>query len=164
MLSAGLLAYRKRERLEMFLVHPGGPYFRNRDSGAWSIPKGIVSADEDPLAAAFREFEEEVGVPLSGHTTALGQVRQRAGKVVRAWAIEADFEASVLNSNLFQMEWPPKSGRMASFPEVDRGEWFDPEAAAQKILPAQAPLLERLVEAVSDETQFRFWSRPRGST
>ena len=128
----------------MFLVHPGGPYWRNKDEGAWSVPKGEVAVNEDPLAAAYREFEEEVGVSVNGEPISLGSVKQRSGKTVMAWALPTDFDAAELKSNLFEMEWPPKSGRTQSFPEVDRGEWFPVAEACRRILPAQAAFIHRL--------------------
>lgn len=129
-------------------MHPGGPFWARKDDGAWSIPKGELDAGElaDPLVAARREFTEELGVgPPDAETRELGEIRQRGGKVVIAWAVEADgsFEVDVASSNTFEMEWPPRSGRTASFPEVDRAEWFDPTAARVKLLAAQHPLLER---------------------
>lgn len=125
-------------------MHPGGPYWRKKDLGAWSIPKGEYSEDEDPLAAAFREFEEETGQAAQGTPVDLGEVKQPGGKTVRAWAIEYDCGASPIRSNTFTIEWPPRSGKMAEFPEVDRGEWFSRDDARQKILKGQADLLDRL--------------------
>ena len=150
-LSAGLLAYRVSDALEVFLVHPGGPYWRNKDEGAWSVPKGEVAANEDPLVAAFREFAEEVGVPVDGDPIILGSVKQRSGKTVMAWALPADFNAAELKSNLFEMEWPPKSGLTQSFPEVDRGEWFPVAEACRRILPAQAAFIYRLQSVLEKE-------------
>ncbi len=126
------------------LVHPGGPFWRNRDAGAWSIPKGEFGGDEDGLTAARREFLEELGFALEGEFLALSPVRQRGGKTVHAFAIEADFDASNAHSNTFSMEWPPKSGQQMQFPEVDRAEWFFLDIALQKINAGQAPLLQQL--------------------
>jgi predicted NUDIX family NTP pyrophosphohydrolase len=141
--SAGILAYRKTfGRLEFFLVHPGGPFWKNKkDDGAWSIPKGEFTTDEDPLAAARREFQEETGTPIDGDFIPLGSIQQRSGKMVHAWLVEADIDASNIRSNTFSVEWPPKSGTMQEFPEVDRAEWFDIVGAARKINPAQYDLL-----------------------
>ena len=143
--SAGLLAYRLRQgELEVFLVHPGGPYWKNKDDGAWTIPKGELEPDESPLAAAKREFLEETSVVVTGDFRELVPVRQAGGKLVHAWAIEAEIDPAELVSNTFAMEWPPRSGRMQSFPEIDRGGWFGQETAARKIIPGQQPLLVEL--------------------
>ena len=146
MLSAGILAYRKGARgLEVLLVHPGGPFWRKKDSGAWSIPKGEIDAADDPEQAARREFAEELGPSASvGPLQGLGEVRQRGGKRVIAFAAEGDFDPAALSSNTFDIEWPPRSGRQ-SFPEVDRAEWFDIDFARQKMLSAQVELLDRLL-------------------
>ncbi len=146
--SAGLLIYRETDAgLEIFLVHPGGPFFANKDNGAWSIPKGEFDG-EDPLTAALREFEEETGLKIAGEFFALKPITQRAGKIVYAWAVEADFDADAIHSNSFEMEWPPRSGKRATFPEIDRAAWFDPETAKQKINPAQAALITELVTRI----------------
>jgi predicted NUDIX family NTP pyrophosphohydrolase len=144
--SAGILLYRRREgELEVLLVHPGGPFWARRDAGVWSIPKGEYAPQEEPLAAARREFEEELGVaPPEGPPLDLGEIRQRGGKLVRAWALEGDLDASAVASNTFELEWPPRSGRMIEVPEVDRAEWLTLERAREKINPAQAELLDRL--------------------
>jgi predicted NUDIX family NTP pyrophosphohydrolase len=145
-LSAGVLAYRRGKRgLEVLLVHPGGPYWRNKDDGAWSIPKGEIGASEDPEQTARREFAEELG-PAASITSlqALGEIRQRGGKRVIAFYGEADFETASLSSNSFEIEWPPKSGRRQAFPEVDRAEWLDLETARSKILSGQIELIDRL--------------------
>ncbi len=145
--SAGLLAYRRREGgLEVFLVHPGGPYNKKKDEGAWSIPKGEFGDDELPLDAARREFSEETGFPAEGDFIPLGEVKQRSGKMVHAWAFETDFDAGMLRSNTFEMEWPPKSGAMQAFPEVDRGEWFPVAMARVKMLAGQVVFLDRLLD------------------
>jgi predicted NUDIX family NTP pyrophosphohydrolase len=147
--SAGILMYRLRKELEVLLVHPGGPYWRGRDNGAWTIPKGEVEEAEDPAAAARREFEEEVGTAVSGDLIALGSVRQKAGKQVEGFAVEGDIDADAIRSNSFSCEWPPRSGRFESFPEVDRASWFTLAAARDKLIPAQWPLLDRLQEALA---------------
>lgn len=143
--SAGLLLFRSRPELDVFLVHPGGPFWKNKDDGAWSIPKGEYPPDEDPLAAAKREFQEETGFEPNGEFMPLGEVKQSGGKIVSAWALEFDLDADKAESNTFEMEWPPKSGRLTRFPEVDRAAWFSLDAARVKILTAQAPFLDRLV-------------------
>ena len=143
--SAGLLLYRRRDgALEVLLVHPGGPLWAKRDLGAWSIPKGEIHPGEDPLAAARREFAEETGLPAAGPFVALGAIRQRGGKRVDAWAAPGDFDPASLNSVEFELEWPPRSGARRRFPEVDRAAWFALDEARRRILPAQAPLLDRL--------------------
>jgi predicted NUDIX family NTP pyrophosphohydrolase len=145
--SAGVLLFRFRgSAAEVFLVHPGGPLWARKDDGAWSIPKGEFADEEDPLAAARREFEEETGVRLSGEMIPLSPLRQPGGKVVHAWAVEGDLDPAGLRSNTFLLEWPPRSGRRAEFPEVDRGGWFSIEAAARKILIGQAGFLGQLRE------------------
>jgi predicted NUDIX family NTP pyrophosphohydrolase len=143
--SAGLLMYRRRgDALEVFLVHPGGPFWVKKDAGAWSIPKGEYAEDEEPLAAARREFGEETGFEAKGEFLALGEVKQPGGKVVRAWGFEGDCDPGELKSDLFEMEWPPRSGRRASFPEVDRAGWFSVSEAREKILQGQVPFLDKL--------------------
>jgi predicted NUDIX family NTP pyrophosphohydrolase len=133
--------------LQVLLVHPGGPFWARRDLGVWSIPKGEYGIDEDPYAAARREFEEELGSPPpDGPAVDLGEVRQKSGKVVRAWAIAGDLDADQIHSNEFEMEWPPRSGRMRAFPEVDRAQWFGLDEARERINPAQAAFLDRLRE------------------
>lgn len=145
-ISAGLLVYRKRNgTLEVLLVHPGGPFFRNKDEGAWSIPKGEVAAGEDRLAAARREFAEETGVAPTGSFTPLAPVKLKSGKIIHAWAVESDFDPAAFKSNTFVMEWPPRSGKQAEFPEVDRAEFFDAATAKRKINSAQAALIEELI-------------------
>jgi predicted NUDIX family NTP pyrophosphohydrolase len=143
--SAGLLLFRRTSAgVEVLLVHPGGPLWAKKDEGAWSIPKGEIDADEDPLAAARREFEEELGCPVSGEFIALAPIRQASGKIVHAWAVEGDFDPATLSSGSFSMEWPPRSGRQQQFPEVDRAEWFTIENAKRKINKAQIPLLDQV--------------------
>lgn len=143
--SAGIVAFRrKRKRIEVLLVHPGGPFWRNKDLGAWSIPKGEYDSGENPEDAARREFWEEVGVEITKELLSLGEVRQRGGKTVAAYAVESDVDIANFKSNSFEIEWPPRSGRRQTFPEVDRAEWFDLAAAYEKINAAQRTLLERL--------------------
>ncbi|MGJ4993255.1 NUDIX domain-containing protein [Bradyrhizobium sp. HKCCYLS3077] len=145
--SAGVLAFRRRGgTLEVLLVHPGGPFWRNKDAGAWSIPKGEFGAGEPAEAVARREFAEELGTELSAPLIALGEVKQRGGKVVEAFAAETDLDAGAIVSNEFELEWPPRSGRLQRFPEVDRAAWFDLAEARARINPAQAALIDRLVE------------------
>ena len=149
--SAGLLLYRDGARgREVLLVHPGGPFWARRDAGSWSIPKGVYGDDEEPLAAARREFEEELGVaPPEGGLIELGEIQQRGGKRVRAWALAGDFDVSEAKSNTFTVEWPPRSGQFRQFPEVDRADWFSFEVARGKINPAQAELIDRLEAALN---------------
>ena len=148
--SAGILMYRRgTQGLEVLLVHPGGPFWARKDLGAWSIPKGEYSEREDPLAVAIREFEEETGTRPRGELHPLGDVTQPGRKVVTAFALEGDFDPATLRSNTFEMEWPPKSGRKASFPEVDRAQWFSLETAREKILRGQRELVDRLLEMAS---------------
>ena len=147
--SAGLLLYRRHGgALELLLVHPGGPFWARKDDGAWSIPKGEYETGEESLAVAKREFAEEVGMLPDGDVVDLGEVTQPGRKIVRAFALEGDFDVAELKSNTFDIEWPPKSGRRRSFPEVDRAEWFAPDEARRKILAGQRPFIERLVERV----------------
>jgi predicted NUDIX family NTP pyrophosphohydrolase len=142
--SAGLLPYRRSNGLEVFLVHPGGPFWAKKDEGAWSVAKGEYPETEDPLTAARREMLEETGIVLDGDFVPLGEVKQTSGKIVTAWAVEADFDADQTQSNTFSLEWPPKSGTMREFPEVDRAAWFSLPDAGKKLLAAQTPFLERL--------------------
>ncbi|MEP7337352.1 MAG: NUDIX domain-containing protein [Acidobacteriota bacterium] len=147
--SAGILLYRRRESsFEVLLAHPGGPFWARRDAGVWSIPKGLPErlddADEELLAAAQREFEEETGLRPAGPFQELGQVRQKAGKVIHAWACEGDADPASLKSNVMRIEWPYGSGRWITFPEVDRYEWCDPQTAREKLNPAQAEFIDRL--------------------
>jgi predicted NUDIX family NTP pyrophosphohydrolase len=141
--------YRRGTRgLELLLVHPGGPFWAKKDLGAWSIPKGEYSEAEEPLAVAMREFEEETGMLPRGELRPLGELTQPGRKVVTAFALEGDFDPATLKSNTFELEWPPKSGRRASFPEVDRAQWFSPEMAREKILGGQREFITRLLEVV----------------
>ncbi len=143
--SAGLVVYRECDgRVEVFLVHPGGPFWRNRDAGAWSIPKGEFATGEEPLEVAIREFHEETGMSIDGTFTPLQPIKQRGGKIVHAWSVEADFDVSQVKSNTFAIEWPRGSGKLTEIPEVDRGEWFDMATAMQKINEAQRELLKQL--------------------
>lgn len=145
--SAGIVLYRKRQGiLEVFLVHPGGPYWAHKDNGAWSIPKGEYQQAEEALQAAQREFLEETGVAVDGPFLALAPVRQPSGKIISAWAVEGDLDPALLRSNTFPLEWPPKSGVTQSFPEVDRGGWFSLEDARAKLTPGQRPLLRAVAE------------------
>ena len=147
-LSAGLLVFREGAGgIEVLLVHPGGPFWAKRDDGAWSIPKGEYGPGEDPLAVARREFLEELGVepPEPAAAVPLGEVRQSNGKVVTAWALPGDVDVSLVRSNTFTMEWPPRSGRVQEFPEVDRAGWFDPVTARRKLIAAQAAFVDRLL-------------------
>jgi predicted NUDIX family NTP pyrophosphohydrolase len=151
--SAGIVLYRRTDGgPELLLVHPGGPFWAKKDDGAWSIPKGEYAEADDPLAAALREFEEETGTALDGAgAVELGSVVQRAGKVVTAWALEGDLDPATIASNTFTMEWPPRSGRTAEFPEVDRAAWFGRAEARRKLVPAQAELVDRLDERLAHD-------------
>jgi predicted NUDIX family NTP pyrophosphohydrolase len=144
--SAGIALVRRTDRgVEVLLGHMGGPYWARKDAGAWTIPKGEVEPGEDPLAVAHREFEEELGVPVpAGAVTDLGEIRQAGGKTVQAWAVEGDLDAAAIVSNTFELEWPPHSGRMETFPEIDRAAWFDLEQARAVIIAGQRLLLDRL--------------------
>jgi predicted NUDIX family NTP pyrophosphohydrolase len=147
--SAGIVLYRVRDgRPEVLLVHPGGPFWANKDLGAWSIPKGEFDEGEDPLAVARRELEEETGLSWAGVAAPLESVKQPGGKIVHAWAGEGDFDPSTLTSNTFPMEWPPRSGRTQEFPEVDRAEWFDLDTAREKLNRGQVRLLDQLVDVL----------------
>ena len=144
--SAGILPYRIGKRsLEVLLAHPGGPFWKNKDLGAWSIVKGEYNGNEEPLSAARREWEEETGLPLNGHFIALKPIRQKSGKEVLAWAVEADIDPSHIKSNTFEIEWPPKSGKMHSFPEIDKAAWFSIEEARKKINAKQVGLIDELM-------------------
>ena len=148
--SAGILLFRRRNgRLEVFLVHPGGPFFAAKDHGVWTIPKGEYTSDEDALTAARREFQEETGFPLSGEFLPLETVRQNSGKIVSGWAVEGDCDPAKLASNTCPIEWPPRSGRQIEIPEVDRGEWFSIDEARRRMMPAQTPFLDRLESSLN---------------
>ena len=143
--SAGLIMYRVRAKyLEVFLVHPGGPFWANKDNGVWSIPKGEYAGDEEPFEVAKREFHEETGFVADGKFLDLGSIRQSGGKIVTAWAVEGDCDPERLQSNRFQIEWPPRSGRLLDAPEIDRGAWFSITEARERILKSQEPLLDKL--------------------
>lgn len=150
--SAGILLYKgEGDDLRVLLVHPGGPFWRRRDDGAWTIPKGEYEPDEDAEQAARREFAEEVGSVPDGPLQSLGEVRQRGGKIVTAFALRGEFDVATLRSNTFALEWPPRSGRTATFPEVDRAAWFTLAEARTKILPSQQPLLDELARLCGGE-------------
>ena len=151
--SAGILLYRLRgSGIEVFLVHPGGPFWATKDAGAWSIPKGEFEAGEDPLEAAKREFKEETGFAVAGNFIELTPVKQPGGKVVYAWAVMGDCEADSIKSNTFSLEWPPRSGKRKEFPEVDRAGWFTPEVAREKILKGQLNFLEELKRMIENSS------------
>ncbi|HXS55349.1 MAG TPA: NUDIX domain-containing protein [Hanamia sp.] len=153
--SAGILWYRfQNNQVEVFLVHPGGPFWAKKDQGTWSIPKGEFEESEDPLSAAKREMHEETGIDVNLHPSEyseLDPVRQKSGKVVFAWAAQGDFDPSSIDSNSFEMEWPPKSGKTKSFPEVDKAEWFGLTIAKEKIVAGQAPLISQLETLLKSE-------------
>ena len=151
--SAGILLYRLvAGGPEVLLVHPGGPFWAKRDAGAWSIPKGLVDEGEDARACALREFEEELGTsPPAGALLELGTIRQKGGKLVEAFGLEGDLDAGAIRSTTFTMEWPPRSGEQREFPEVDRAAWFDPGEAREKLISAQAELLDRLLERLAGD-------------
>jgi predicted NUDIX family NTP pyrophosphohydrolase len=141
---------RRRGALEVFLVHPGGPFWQNKDLGAWSIPKGLFADGDDPLEAARREFHEETSFLATGRFLPLGSLKQPSGKIVHAWAMEGDYNAAAVKSNTFPLQWPPKSDKFIEVPEVDRAEWFTLNAAREKILPGQRDFLDRLTQIISD--------------
>ena len=140
---------RSAGEVKYFLVHPGGPFWKNKDIGAWSIPKGEFDEGEDPLTAARREFEEETGVKVSGNFKALDPVKQKSGKTIYTWACEGDLDHTIIQSNTFPIEWPPRSGKFIDIPEVDRGGWFNYDTAKEKLIPGQVPILEQLNQAIS---------------
>jgi predicted NUDIX family NTP pyrophosphohydrolase len=151
--SAGLLLFRRTPALEVLLVHPGGPFFKNKrggDDGSWTIPKGEINPHEDPLAAAIRETTEELGHPPAGPFTPLGTIKQKSGKLVHAWAAESNLDPATIRPNTFEIEWPPRSGKKQTFPEIDRAQWFNIEAAKTKIIPAQIPFLDTLTESKTE--------------
>lgn len=151
--SAGILLYKLSDgELRVLLVHPGGPFWAKKDAGAWSIPKGEYAPEEDALAAAIREFAEETGAKPGGEFRPLGEIAQKNGKLVKAWACEGDFDPNTLFSNVCEIEWPPKSGKRISIPEVDRADWFTLQEARAKINPAQIPLLDRLAAQLAPPT------------
>jgi predicted NUDIX family NTP pyrophosphohydrolase len=148
--SAGLMMYRRKlHEMEVFLVHPGGPFFANKDLGAWTIPKGEYLEGEEPLQAAQREFQEETGFPVSEPFLDLGSIKQAGGKIVSAWAFEGDCDPGKMISNRCEVEWPPHSGRMIEIPEVDRGAWFSFDEARERIKSTQIPLIDRLFETLN---------------
>lgn len=152
-LSAGILMFRKGGgALQVFLVHPGGPFWQKKDTGAWSIPKGEYVEGEDPLDAAKREFQEETGLEARGQFSSLGQIKQPGGKVISAWAVEGDCDATAIHSNTFSIEWPPKSGRQQEFPEVDRAGWFALDEAKERILKGQQGFIDRLLSQIPADT------------
>ncbi|TLV03200.1 NUDIX domain-containing protein [Dyadobacter luticola] len=142
--SAGILMYRRGKEVEVLLVHPGGPFFVRKDEGSWSIPKGLYLAPEEPLAAAIREFEEETGANVEGNFIPLSPVKLKSGKIVLAWAVEGDFDTQKLVSNTFDTEWPPRSGKRQTFPEVDRADWFTFEIARKKLNERQVAFVDEL--------------------
>jgi predicted NUDIX family NTP pyrophosphohydrolase len=147
--SAGILLYRFNNKvLEVFIVHPGGPFWKKKDTGAWSIPKGECTEDEDPLRAAQREFKEETGIEVSGNFTALTPVKLKSGKLIHAWALEKDVDHTRIISNHFPLEWPPKSGKTIEVPEVDKAAWFTIAEAKEKINPGQLPLIDELINKI----------------
>jgi predicted NUDIX family NTP pyrophosphohydrolase len=152
--SAGILMYRWRRRVpEFLLVHPGGPFWANKDDGAWSIPKGLFESGEDALAAAKREFEEETGHRADGEFLELGRFKQPSGKTIWAWALEGDFDLASFRSNMFSMEWPPRSGRVQQFPEADRAGWFGPLPAVRKVTKGQVAIVEALLAKLRDASR-----------
>jgi predicted NUDIX family NTP pyrophosphohydrolase len=142
--SAGILLYRKSVETEVFLVHPGGPLFKKKDAGSWTVPKGEYTSEENPLEAAKREFQEETGSVIDGEFLALQPVKQKGGKVVAAWALEGDLDPDRIQSNTFEMKWPPGSEQMQTFPEIDKGAWFSLDTAREKINERQIPFLDEL--------------------
>jgi predicted NUDIX family NTP pyrophosphohydrolase len=151
--AAGILLYRRKgSSTEVFLIHPGGPFWANKDDGSWSIPKGELSENEDPLVEAQREFQEETGFALQGPFVPIGSVKQSNGKVVQGWACEGDLDASAIHSNSFRLEWPPRSGKYQDFPEADRAEWFSLAVARKKILKPQLKFLENLESRLLKES------------
>ena len=145
--SAGIIPYKFiKKQIFFFIAHPGGPFYRKKDDGFWSIVKGEINEDEEPLKAAVREFKEETGISITGKLRPLMPVKQKSGKLVYAWALEQDISTEQAKSNTFQLEWPPKSGTMADFPELDKFEWFDAKTTIQKLIPAQTPLIYELLD------------------
>jgi predicted NUDIX family NTP pyrophosphohydrolase len=154
-ISAGLLMYRGRREqsnsVEILLAHPGGPFWKNKDDGAWTIPKGEVTPGEDLLAAAIREFTEETGLTPAPPFVPLGEIKQKSGKIIHAWAFQGDCDPAQIRSNTFELEWPPKSGRTQEFPEIDRAQFYDLAAARQKILVSELPLLDLAELVISNQ-------------
>lgn len=149
--SAGILLYRFiANETQFFLVHPGGPFWKNKDAGAWTIPKGELENDEEGLATAKREFKEETGIDINGNFLPLTPIKQKAGKMVYAWAIEGNIDADIITSNTFKMQWPPKSGKFIDVPEVDKAGWFSAEEAKQKISTGQIPLIDELLDLIKN--------------
>jgi predicted NUDIX family NTP pyrophosphohydrolase len=145
--SAGIIPYKiVKKQLFFFIAHPGGPFFRKKDIGSWTIVKGELENDEEPIKAALREFKEETGISITGNLMPLTPIKQKSGKLVHAWATEQDINPDSVKSNMFQVEWPPKSGTMAEFPELDKFEWFNMQAAIEKLIPAQTPLVYEVME------------------
>ena len=158
--SAGIVLYRiRREILEVFLVHPGGPYWAKKDAGAWSIPKGEFEEGADPLETAKREFHEETGAVINGALIELTPLRQSSGKLIYGWAVSGDIDASSIKSNMFSMEWPPRSGKKQEFPEVDRGGWFTVPQALEKLLPGQHGFLDELEKKLASAASINQSSR-----
>lgn len=147
--SAGILVYKIKEFLEILLVHPGGPFWKNKDEGAWTIPKGLLEENEDSFETAKREFEEETGISISGNFIPLEPIKQNSGKIVHAWAIEKNINVNEIKSNLFDLEWPPKSLKIQQFPEIDKGEWFYVPTAKVKINEGQYKLIEQLIHILN---------------
>lgn len=150
-ISAGILVFRRNPLKQVLLVHPGGPFWKNKDAGAWSIPKGEINVNEDMLSAAKREFEEETGIPITGIFKKLPSARQKAGKIIEAWMVETDLDSSKIVSNSFTIEWPPRSGKMVSFPEIDRAEWFTLDEAREKINPGQLTFIEAIEQGTGED-------------
>lgn len=149
--SAGICMYRfQHQVLQVLLAHPGGPYWAKKDIGSWTIPKGEIEESEKPVQAALREFNEEIGIEVIGKLILLTPVKQKAGKIIHAWAVEGDPDISDMRSQIFEIEWPPRSGKKALFPEIDKAEWFNIEEARQKIISGQLPLLEELISLLND--------------
>lgn len=164
-LSAGILVYRKTNIIEVFLVHPGGPFWAKKDAAAWSIPKGEYSEDEDPLVAAKREFKEETGqVAPEGQLVDLGEFKVSSSKTVHAWAVEGEINPKHVKSNMFEMEWPPKSGTKQEFPEVDKAGWFPLAQAVPKIVKGQIPIVEKLAEVLGEEISMQVASSKESKT
>lgn len=150
--SAGILLFKLENKIpKVFLVHPGGPFWAKKDDGVWTIPKGEFDDDEDPLSAAKREFEEETGMKISGEFIELNPVKQKSGKLVYAWAVKGDIDPAKIKSNEFEIEWPPKSGKMKTFPEIDKAAWFDIKEANKKIIEAQSSLLRELKTKIKSD-------------